>query len=128
MKGHSGLAGNEAANRRAKEEVYIGEREGDSDLVTPCGVRMEARKMSECKRKELKWSNKAVRGLTYLTTGKGPFRSWLQKMGRADSDKCVCGEIQDVEHVKRGCLVRAGVGEGAWGEEECEELYDFLHS
>ena len=35
VRGDSGVKGNEAADRRAKEEVYAGERMGQSDLATP---------------------------------------------------------------------------------------------
>ena len=43
----------------------------------------------------LKWGREALRGLTYITTGRGPLRRWLWAIGRAECDKCECGIAQN---------------------------------
>jgi len=43
VKGHSGVEGNEKADRRAKEEVEMGERMHKPDIVTPAGIRQAFR-------------------------------------------------------------------------------------
>jgi len=84
--GHSRIEGNEAADRRAKMEVWMGERMHLhlSDIATPAGIR-QAFPLHTKAPAHLSWSRDAIRGLTYLVTDKGPQRQWLKEMGKVDA-------------------------------------------
>ena len=49
---------------------------------TPAGNKALGKSRIRC---YLKWSNRAVKGLTYLYTGKGSMRALLFKIGKAES-------------------------------------------
>ena len=116
VKGHSGVAGNEKADRRANLRAYGGRVMGLADIMTPAGIRHDFPIHS--KPKHLKWSRKAVRGLTYITTDRGPLKRWLKFIGRSQEDKCSCGEIQNAVHLRRYSIVGDGRGRSM---EECQQ-------
>jgi len=72
VKGHDGVERNEQADRRAKQEVWIGERMHWPDIVTPAGIR-QSYPLHDNAPAHLSWPRQALRGLTYLSgDGKGP--------------------------------------------------------
>ena len=72
VKGHSGVEGNEQADKRAKEGVDRGVWRSDPSLATPAGIR-QAYQLYQ-RKKHMKWDRDEVRGLTYLHTDRGPMR------------------------------------------------------
>jgi len=62
VNGHNGTKGNEAADERAKREVWMGKRMHMPDIVTPAGIR-QAHPLRAKAPAHLKWSRMAVRGL-----------------------------------------------------------------
>jgi len=89
VKGHSGVAGDEAADARAKKEVWMGTRMLKPDICTPAGNRQASLLHSKAP-KHMGWSRMVLRGLTYLVTDKGPQRQWLKEMGKTEDPSCVC--------------------------------------
>ncbi|KAF8416439.1 hypothetical protein EV426DRAFT_721797 [Tirmania nivea] len=109
VKGHSGVEGNERADRKAKEVAWVGRRMLRPDVITPAGIR-QAFPMGRPS-KQTKWNREALRGLTYMVTDRGPQRWWLHKVGRADDSSFgLCGEgvAQNAAHL----LSCPGVADG----------------
>ena len=106
-KGHSGVRGNEKAGRVADRvanlRAYGGRVAGKVDKITPAGVRQDFPIHS--KPKHLGWSRKAVKGLSYVVTDRGPLKRWLKVIGREESDMCV-----NVERYRMRCTS----GDAAW--------------
>lgn len=75
VKGHSGIEGNEQADRRVKHTVMRGQLLSEPSLVTPAGIR-QAYPLFR-KERHMKWDRDELRGLTYLHKDRGPMRSWL---------------------------------------------------
>jgi len=129
VKGHSGVEGNEEADKRAKEGVEKGVWRSDPSLATPAGIR-QAYPLFQ-KKRHIKWDRDEVRGLTYLHTDKGPMRQWLHKIGRAEHPRCKCGEVQNAAHLlASGCV---GGQKRRWEEiwedrEFCGEVTRFLRN
>ncbi|KAF8416400.1 hypothetical protein EV426DRAFT_703786 [Tirmania nivea] len=127
VKGHSGVEGNERADRKAKEVAWVGKRMLRPDIVTPAGIR-QAFPMGRPS-KQTKWNREALRGLTYVVTDRGPQRWWLHKIGRADDPRCgLCeeGVAQNAAHLLSCPGVADGKGrkwEQIWEDPEwCEKL------
>lgn len=68
------------------------------------------------KPRHLGWTRKAVKGLVYVATDRGPLRRWLKIIGRRDDDLCECGEVQNAVHLRRFQMVGDGKGRSM---EEC---------
>ena len=128
VRGHSGIKGNEAADRRANVRAYGGRVMQLEDKITPAGIRQDFPIHS--KPKHLSWSRKAVKGLTYVVTDRGPLKRWLEIIGRSQERTCPCGETQNAVHLRRCLLIGDGkrrsleacMEDRAW----CEEVADFL--
>jgi len=82
VKGYQGEAGNEAADRKAKEEVEMGWQMHKPDILTPVGIR-EAHPLHP-RVAYMRWSTKAIKDLVYIVTDKGPQRQWLWEIVRAE--------------------------------------------
>ena len=76
VKGHSGVRGNEEADRRANLIAYEGRVVGRPDRVTPAGIRQEF--PIHTKPKHLGWSRQSLKGLVYVMTDRGPLNRWLK--------------------------------------------------
>ena len=128
VKGYSGVQGNEKADTAAKLRAYGGRVMQRVSEVTPAGIRHDF--PIHRKPKHLAWSRKAVKGLTYIVTDRGPLKRWLWIIGRAQDQTCECGEIQNAVHVRQCELVGDGRGrsiEEAMGDKEwCEEVANML--
>lgn len=128
VKGHSGIEGNEKADRKANIAAYGGRVMGRPDWITSAGIRQEFPIHS--KPQHLKWLRKSLKGLVYIVTDRGPPKRWLRIIGRGEEDRCECREIQNAVHLRRCGLVGDGKGrsmeecikDAGW----CEEVADFL--
>lgn len=90
--GHSGVAGNEAADRKVNIAVYGGRVAARPDRVTPAGIRQAF--LIHTKPKHLGWHRQSIKGLVYTVTDRGPLGAWLKFIGRKDSDNSSCGECR----------------------------------
>ena len=128
VKGHSGVKGNEEADQKANIRAYGGRVAGRADVVTPAGIRHDF--PIHTKPRHLRWTRKAVKGLIYLITDRGPMQRWLKVIGRSEGDLCECGEIQNAVHLRRCGLVGDGKGrsieECQQDMEWCKAVADFL--
>ena len=85
VKGHSGVEGNEAADRKANARAYGGRVMARPDRVTPAGIRQEFPAI-HTKPRHLTWHRQSVKGLTYIMADRGPLRAWLKVIGRREDD------------------------------------------
>jgi len=126
--GHSGIEGNEAVDRRAKMEVWMGERMHLPDIATPAGIR-QAFPLHTKTLAHLSWSGDAIWGLTYLVTDKGPQWQWLKEMVKVDDLSCICDgwTPQHAAHLYRCLWIGDGVGGsmntgvGRWRDSCCRK-------
>ena len=128
VRGHSGIKGNEAADRRAKLKAYGGRVMNEASQITPAGIRQDHPIHS--KPKHLSWTRRQVKALTYVVTDRGPLKRWLFVIGRSAEQLCQCGEIQNATHIRRCHLIGDKKGrsiEECWKDQEwCEAVADFL--
>lgn len=128
VKGHSGIKGNEVADRRAKLKAYGGRVMNETSKITPAGIRQDHPIHS--KPGHLGWTRRQVKALTYIVTDRGPMKRWLFIIGRSAEQLCRCGEIQNAAHLRRCHLLDNGRQrsiEECWKDQEwCEAVADFL--
>ena len=66
----------------------------------------------------------------YVVTDRGPTKWWLKVIGRGESDKCECEEVQNAAHLRRCGLIGDGKGreiEGCSEDEEwCKAVEEFV--
>ena len=128
VKGHTGVLGNEKADRKANLRAYSGRVMQAAQEITPAGIKQDF--PIHQKPKHLAWSRRQVKALTYLVTDRGPMRRWLWVIGRSQEQECQCGEVQNAVHLRKCRLIRDGEGrsieqamkDSAW----CEEVALFL--
>ena len=96
--------------------AYGGRVMGRPDQITPVGIGQEF--PVHTKPKHLGWPRKNLKGLVYITTGKGPLKHRLKVIGRSEDDRCECGESQNAVHLRRCLLIGDGKG---WSMAECQK-------
>ena len=85
----------------------------------------------------LGWCRKALSAYTWCRVNKGPQNEWLHRIGKADTDKCSCGEVMSGTHVVEECPEldqwrpvwkewKEALGGRAVGKKEAEEEGDLL--
>jgi len=94
VRGHQGEKGNEEADRRAREEVEGRGRDG-MEATEKCGGyaswdQTRASHISQGATAHLRWSRRALKGLVYMVTDKGPQQQWLYEIGKLEEPWCVC--------------------------------------
>jgi len=97
------VEGNEQADERAKQEVWIGERMHWPDIVTPAGIRQAY---------TLHARAPGTPGAHILETDKGPQRQWMREIGKTEDASCVCDgwTPQNAAHLYMCPWVGDGVG------------------
>jgi len=88
VRGHTGVRGNEEADRRAKREVEGSEWRCAAGIATPWGIKQEFPIYPRAPA-HISWNTAARRGLVYMVTDKGPQQQWLWEIGKADTQWCV---------------------------------------
>ena len=69
-------------------------------IATPAGLRQNFY-ANRITKQVWEWNRKALRGYIYLITDKGPLKQWLHTIGRAEDNRCDCGEPQNAAHLLR---------------------------
>ena len=131
VKGHSGVEGNEEADKRAKREVEMGQRSQKPMIATPAGIKQQFPIYPKAPA-HLRWRPRALKGLVYMVTDKGPQRQWMWEIGKEEEQWCVCDRwtAQNAAHLMRCWWVGDGRGrkwEDMWKDEEwCEAVAEFI--
>ncbi|KAF8451403.1 hypothetical protein BGX38DRAFT_1269417 [Terfezia claveryi] len=145
VRGHLGIPGNEKAGRIADFQSHLGEVTGHRCMVTEGGlrasskaIRKEARMKAGYGIRRVDWNRHALSAYTWLRTNRGPQKSLLHHIGKAESAECACGYPSETgEHIVFRCprfdwSRRALLGEKSsweeldkpdWRKEE-EETYE----
>jgi len=131
VKGHSGVRGNEEADRIAGKTVRRGQRKREKAVATPAGIKQEFPIYPKAPT-HMGWSARAVKGLVYMVTDKGPQRQWLWEIGKCEEQWCVCDgwTPQNAAHLMECSWVGDGKGrrmEMLWEDEKwCEAVAEFI--
>jgi len=75
VKGHNGVEGNEEVDKKARKTVRRGRRTQETEISTPAGIKQEFPVYPKAPA-HMKWPPRAVKGLVYMITDKGPQRQW----------------------------------------------------
>ena len=111
VRSHMNIPGNEKADRRAALEGIQGTRRGDQPVCTPerlrarrKAIRKEARTEPGHGSRRTEWGKHSLSAYTWTRTNKGPQKSWLHHIGKAEDPSCSCGHpTQDGDHVVFHC-------------------------
>lgn len=113
----------------ARRTAWLGKRTAQPEIATPTGHGIRQAFPMHSKPRWLGWGRQALKGLTYVVTGRGPQRWWQRVIGRREDDRCECGVAQNVAHLLKCSLVGDGKGRTAkevWGPDRCKAVADFL--
>ena len=121
VKAHDGIPENEYADYKAKETGSIGRLLNQRQIATTAGIRatFHSNRLS----KQLKtWDRNAVRGLTYKVTDRGPLKSWLHTIGKAEENKCKCTSGREVQNAAHLRTKEEAMEDPEW----CMAVWEFL--
>jgi len=123
VRGYQGTGGNEKADKRAKQEVVMGRDMHQPDIAAPAGIR-QAHRIYPRAPAHLRWSARAIKGLVYMVTDKGPQRQWIKEIGKTEEQWwCVMGGHHRMRWVGDG-MGRSW--QQMWGDERwCEQVAEF---
>ena len=86
----------------------MGQQLGLPNRATAAGIRQHFQSSWKTKHTR-EFDREALKGLTYICIDRGPFKHWLHKIGRAESQICGCNEgIQKAAHILECVLVTGG--------------------
>ncbi|KAF8432009.1 hypothetical protein BGX38DRAFT_1276999 [Terfezia claveryi] len=95
VRGHLGIPGNEKADWLANFQSHLGEFTGQEHTATEGGlrasskaIRKEARTKAEYGARRVEWDRHTLSAYTWMRTNKGPQKSWLHHIGKAESEAC----------------------------------------
>ena len=132
VRGHTGITGNEKADKRAEYESFLGEISGKTSIATEEGVRAMHNRIRKSHRQQpgfnprtCEWSRQAISAYTWTRTERGPQNKWLHHVKKANSPACNCGAPEESgHHLVFECPRHAAIrGDFLAGKKSWEELY-----
>ena len=110
VRSHIGIPGNEAADRRAALEGLRGQQH-HAELATWEGMKEKGKEWRKGLRTvpgfgkcRSEWGKHALAAYTWTRTNRGPQKSWLHHVGKAEDPACPCGHpTQDGDHLVFHC-------------------------
>lgn len=126
VRAHIGIPGNEAADKEAEFQSYLGEIARPRHIVTPEGlraagkrIRMEARAQTGLgNRRRPLWNGYALSAYTWMWSNKfkGPQRQWLHQIRKAETPLCPCGALQSGDHIVFSCPIHRTARQALLGD------------
>ena len=111
VRSHIGIPGNEAVDRAAEFQSFLGPVAGSPNITTFEGLRAHGKAI----RKEARsqpgfgmgnrpmWNRRSLSAYTWMRSNRGPQLEWLHKIRKTDSLLCPCGAIQSGDHIVFEC-------------------------
>jgi len=75
---------------REKREVELGWRLQKAVIATPAGIKQVFPILYPKAPAHLEWPSRALKGLVYMVTDKGPQQQWLYEIGKSEEPWYVC--------------------------------------
>ena len=114
VRSHIGIPGNEVADAAANRCSHLGQVRGSPSRATEGGIRQINRDTRKAWRhivglgqgNRTAWSRQALSAYIWMRTNKGPQRSWLHRIDKAETKACDCGHPeQDGTHITFFCHI-----------------------